>query len=72
MKTRACGWACRLCIAAGLLFFGLMVLGISFSVSLVGAILAGLATHSFLVMGITSATITVVMILLISLRMAYR
>jgi len=72
VKTRACGCLCKLCIAGGLVFFGLLVLGFSFGVSLIGAVLAGLATHSSLVMGITSLAITFVLVVLISLRIAYR
>lgn len=72
MKTKACGCVCKLCIAAGLLFLGVLVLGFSFGVSLIGAVLAGLATHSSLVMGITSLTITFVLAVLILLRIGYR
>jgi hypothetical protein len=72
VKTKACGCFCKLCIAGGLVFLGLLVLGFSWTVSLIGAILAGLATHSSLVMGITSLTITVVLAVLIFLRMGYR
>jgi hypothetical protein len=72
MKTKVCGCVCKLCIAAGLVFAGLLVLGFSFSVSLIGAILAGLATHSSLVMGITSLAITLLLSVLIVLRIGYR
>lgn len=72
MKTKACGCVCKLCVAAGLVFLGLLVLAFSWSVSLIGAVLAALATHSSLVMGITSLTITVVLAVLILLRIAYR
>jgi hypothetical protein len=72
MKTKACGCVCKLCIAGGLVLAGLIVLGFSWSVSLIGAIPAGLASHSLLVAGITSLTITCVMAALISLRIAYR
>jgi hypothetical protein len=72
VKTKACGCVCKLCIAGGLVFLGLLVLGFSWSVSLIGAILAGLATHSSLVMGITSLAITFVLAVLIFLRIGYR
>jgi len=72
MKTRACGCVCKLTIAAGLVFLGLLVLSFSFSMSLIGALLAGLATHSFLVMSITSLTLTFILTVLISMRIAHR
>jgi hypothetical protein len=72
VKTKVCGTVCKLCIAAGLMLLGVLILGFSWSVSLVGAILASLATHSFLVAGITSLIITLVLAVLISLRIAHR
>ncbi len=72
MKTKACDLVCKLCIAGGLVFLGILVLCFSWGVSLIGAVLAGLATHSSLVMAVTSLTITFVLSVLISLRIAYR
>lgn len=69
---RTCGWLCKLGIAAGLVFLGLLIVGFSWSVSAVGAVLAALATHSSLVAGITSLIITCVLTALIVLRITYR
>ena len=72
MKTRACGFLCKLAIAAGLVFLGLLIFGFSWIMSLIGAVLAVLATHSYLVAGITSLIITCVLAVLIILQIAHR
>jgi len=59
-------------IAGGLVIVGVLVLYFSWSVSLIGVVLAGLATQSPLVMGITSASITCVLAVAIFLRLAHR
>jgi len=72
MKHKACGWVCKLLIAGGLVIVGVLVLYFSWSVSLIGVLLAGLATQSSTVMGITSLVITCVLAAAIFLRLAHR